>query len=523
MARDNDNNNSVQAKVHFPYCVNETFNRQHFHYSSGGGLQVDIGHQLLDVLTASVDEFNETIVFCYPLSQQLKQCRLSRYLPGSYQIISHSMVHDNVTVQLGDYYVDDDDYALTCTTPIHTNRTVPRCNYISLHPGEYHVLKDGHIDIVRTDNLDDMAVSLPYTIDENFTATVCYPLDVEFLNCGVKVMLSPDAYDLTPDFRLFYKKHELYLNADNYFPYDDKAVVCAVESVLTAIQLMSTIYSGFDVLSLLCLIATLVNQAMVRNLDRHSKCRLSHIACMVILYCAIAYRKFMDSIGSVSCYAVFLVIYLSSMAAFFWMTVLAFDVWQSLAGLQRLTSKSCSFFYYSVLGWGLPAFLLCIAVTVDSHDDVMPDSLDLYPRVGHLCWFKKSRSTWLFYHGPMIFLTVLNVALFAMTLANLHIAHQGSVVVHRRLNRQLLIILVKLFAVMLLCWMTEVTCWSLSAADNFYCWSASDAITSLQGLAIFVIYTCNRQNLDYVRSWLHARCNGRWKNLTLSLSGTTLT
>lgn len=78
--------------------------------------------------------------------------------------------------------------------------------------------------------------------------------------------------------------------------------------------------------------------------------------------------------------------YFSFMAAFFWLSVISFDLWQNfrITGPIRIGQRK-RFIMYSAYAWGVPFCLTCIVMIIQNSD------LDSYykPGIGDdYCWLK---------------------------------------------------------------------------------------------------------------------------------------
>lgn len=381
--------------------------------------------------------------FCYPLSPQLLNCNLNAIDPCSYSIRDHTLLHSNFTAELGDYYIDNNGFAYTCKEPIEVSQTLPRCTNITLQPNQYTVFANKSV-YLKPANVIIKRVKL--TIDHQNVATLCYPLTIPFVNCDKKLvfMIGPMYYTNEPNFGIYFTNHDQHYKLGEYFYTsggDDTVILCVPKYNLDESQLISKIFKIFYCVSTTCLIMTLIYQMMSPKLTCHSKCLVCHIVSLVVLYTVLTIGEYSNKgLPKPQCYTYFFSNYLSAMAAFFWLNVAAYDLWHCFTNLQNfkchLQRKTYKFVFYSIFAWGMPLLMAIIIVLIDQFQSLQ-HFLKMHPGVGLQCWFHDKPSTWVFYYGPLMILTTINLIFFILTIMNIYCEGKGTQLVNKKRKTQL--------------------------------------------------------------------------------------
>ncbi|KAI9578793.1 hypothetical protein GQX74_009367 [Glossina fuscipes] len=179
----------------------------------------------------------------------------------------------------------------------------------------------------------------------------------------------------------------------------------------------------------------------LRNLP--GKILICLVSNLLMAYFNIAVGQLMPTANNNICFALAFFTYFCLMAAFSWMNVMCFDIWQtfgSSGGNKRSFEKDHNkrFLIYSVYGWGLPTIITVTTITL-TKSNLLSESLR--PNFGHgMCWFNckmeleitlresptndshlisdnvPSAANLLFFSGPLGILFLINFVLFVMTL-----------------------------------------------------------------------------------------------------------
>uniref|UniRef100_A0A0P4VRL7 G-protein coupled receptors family 2 profile 2 domain-containing protein n=1 Tax=Scylla olivacea TaxID=85551 RepID=A0A0P4VRL7_SCYOL len=193
------------------------------------------------------------------------------------------------------------------------------------------------------------------------------------------------------------------------------------------------------------------------------------------------------------------------LCCFAWMTAMAQDVWRAfrLSHTQLRVAGGAEtrrFLVYSLCCWLVPAAPVALVVALDQLEPRgVPEAF--LPRLGHpWCWFSQRKSLLVFLAAPVALLIVMNVVFFATTAVLIAGLSRGAATAARAsasLRRQRYCSVVRLAAVMGLAWVTAILAPHLQWEPLWY---LSVILTSLQGVFIFLAFTCRATVLQEVRA-----------------------
>ncbi|KAG8230842.1 hypothetical protein J437_LFUL010239 [Ladona fulva] len=116
----------------------------------------------------------------------------------------------------------------------------------------------------------------------------------------------------------------------------------------------------------------------------------------------------------------------SVIAAFFWLTVMCFDICKTFGGM-RPTRVKCrnlkqdlkKFYQYSFFAWGSPTIILIVTVFMQFSPD-LPDNV-IRPDFGKVkCYFHSHESLAAYLYGPITTLLLMNIIMFIITSINIY-------------------------------------------------------------------------------------------------------
>ncbi|GAB6026186.1 hypothetical protein CHUAL_012397 [Chamberlinius hualienensis] len=507
---DVDDANEPIVDLKLPACKVVTLNRKEIQLISSNSVTVAVGKSgLVTVGHFNMSSDNSSVTLCFPLSPQLLQCKLKRLNMPNYVILPTRTLMSTVTNQtigFRDYYTNEQaNYVVGCTEQINEDRKM-RCNYVTLTQSEYK-FSDDNLTLYFLPTNEKIYRPL-YTEDVNITGAinVCYPSSPNFTMCTKLWFLDKFEFKFLPDHRLFSVAHQRTHELGDFLIHADKRPIVCAQIVDKPTFDFYLIHASLYVVSAICLLVAFIVHLLVPSLNYHAKPLLCHMLSMLGLYVGMASRKFIGSPTPGPCYFLFVMTYISALASFSWLSVLAFDLWSIFANLQTSSrfgcrpwacgSKEKRFYYYSALAWGFPVFLCVLVVVLDTNISLQ-DALLLYPNISRMCWFNNRKTGYLFLYGPLFAMLAVNITLFILTVANLRRASKGAEVVNKKLNQQLLFVCIRLFIVMGLCWIVEALTWTLDLdAVTLY---IPDIILAIQGIVIFIIYICKPSTYRLIR------------------------
>ncbi|GAB6023839.1 hypothetical protein CHUAL_008580 [Chamberlinius hualienensis] len=368
-----------------PPCYNPNLTSAQYSLTADGNLKFhpNIPPLMPHNVNYSVDD--GIVDICFPLSPQLLQCDVIATQPWNYQLINGTellILSSNVSYYLGDFYVMSNGTALSCHQSIRKSLIVyPRCHYVTVTSSEYVIHSNNSLFIPKANLLIKRPV-YSYKLGES-DIRVCVPLDAEFINCQQKIALPAFSYiinqeDLTAENELM---KEL-LSVDSYFlKAKSQMVVCVAEKWLQIDYndvIVDQVQMYLYVLSAICLLTTFVINFKFFTSNYISKCLFYHMICLTLIYTGNAVQHFGPRLTTVPCYVIYVITYFSSMAAFFWLNVIAYDsmrnfvlVSSSPVRLQRLLNAILSpnssdkqrFIAYNIYAW-LSAAILTLTTMI---------------------------------------------------------------------------------------------------------------------------------------------------------------
>ncbi|KAF2353211.1 GPCR family 2 secretin-like [Trinorchestia longiramus] len=202
--------------------------------------------------------------------------------------------------------------------------------------------------------------------------------------------------------------------------------------------------------------------------------------------------------GSIPCIIIGTIGHAVTLASFFWLNIICFDVYSTIRGtaVENRRFDTRRYLAYCCWGWGAP----CLIATVGAVADSSPSQMGLYrPHTAQACFPSRydSMSQWLYVYGPIAVLLTVNVGLFvhlsytiirttrqAMAMAKINCDVECAATFRMRYKSRMLAY-GKLFLVMGLSWITEVFSFQFNSP---WVWIVTDSFNALRGVFIFFIF-----------------------------------
>lgn len=268
--------------------------------------------------------------------------------------------------------------------PIPMTASDPNCAWIQFNPSQYQVLLNRSIYIQLHDATYD---ANSYRLGDNSTAYVCTPFQRNYTE-WVHEALAVDTVGA-------------YLS-----------LICTVISLL-ALAFQFAVYMAFPVL---------------RNTP--GRCIISLVVSLFVGQLLFLLVKAGTSVSTWFCFGRAALMHFAFMAAFFWMNVMAFDVYRTFSASPGATASSSSsagarrrFIGYSLYAWISAAVVIGVGVTLD-----LADIGSTYrPHYGHhICWFGSREGLLILFGVPVGALLAANVILFALSVRQIRRASKAS-------------------------------------------------------------------------------------------------
>ncbi|XP_026282411.2 probable G-protein coupled receptor Mth-like 11, partial [Frankliniella occidentalis] len=322
-----------------------------------------------------------------------------------------------------------------------------------------------------------------------------------------KFLLEPSEFELSADRRnatvVVYNR--TFREGEFELTTDGRLAICTYASGIQFVDKFGP-YMGYVTLaglgvSVVFLLLHLLAFALVPELRNLSGKNLASL-CMSLLVAYVSFiaGQLMGRESGTTCLVAAVLTYYSFLASFSWMLTMALDVWRTLrlatCELRVSAGKQWrKFVLYSVWTWLMPAAIVCAALFVDA---AAPGTVDDQFRPGfglHACWFAHRKALLVFFAAPLAVIMFLNVVLFASsalmivrTAPALRYAPPppGGTSGTRRDFR----LYIRLAIVMGLTWTVGLIAGCL---DIDALWYAFVALNTLQGLFIFLAFTCTEK------------------------------
>ena len=345
--------------------------------------------------------------------------------------------------------------------------------------------KDDYYSPILPSYKDDDVDNLNYTM--------------KFLACP-KFLLAPEDFVFNDDSNktIFISTYEKYFTENEFKVNDDGTVeICAGTLGQRLINKFGQ-YMGYITavglgVSIVFLVLHLLAFLVVPDLQNLSGKNLASL-CVALLLANISFISGQRiTTGTRSCAASGIVTYYGYLASFFWMLTMAFDIWRTLKiatfELRVSSGKQWKkFIVYSIWSWMAPLILMIAAVVTD----ISPSgTVNVYirPFFGvHSCWFGHRQALLIFFAAPFAVIMIANIGFFASsahmifsTTSTTRYTASGSTQRDFRLY-------IRLALVMGLTWLTGLFAGYL---DIDALWYSFIALNTLQGLFIFLAFTCN--------------------------------
>lgn len=271
------------------------------------------------------------------------------------------------------------------------------------------------------------------------------------------------------------------------------ALICFDDSYMgEAYSWKDVLYIILSMISAIFLIITLIIYLILPELreiqDKAMMGAISSLAVSYIILC-IQYIKDKFSDDTTLCVTLAFFLYYAFMIAFFWLNIVAFNIWRTVWFKHFVIKDRILFPIYCVFGLFVPTcFLLSALLTHHIKGN------HLKPHFGESkCWFNGTEEVWVFFYGPIAILLTLNVIYLGLTSWRLwHECRKYNGNKLRALRFKCLLY-TKLVLVMGVTWIFEILSYAISSTGWF--WIPTDILNSSQGIIIFLLLVVSRKRV----------------------------
>ncbi|XP_055946327.1 G-protein coupled receptor Mth2-like [Argiope bruennichi] len=324
-------------------------------------------------------------------------------------------------------------------------------------------------------------------------------------------ILDPDEYVMFPNKTAHVPVYNKTYEEEHYILIGDMIRICAPPQVfneppsqLATVTLNYVTITGLAI-SMLFLLIHLVVFAVVPDLRNLPGCNLASMCLSLFLTYLLMLFVAIDSVvrKSLACTVVAVLIQFFFLGSFLWMLVMAFDVFRSIIKATenlRLSVKGFKlkkYIYNSLICWGIASVFAAAALIADNIEGI---DESYRPKFGEFCWFRSKTSLLSFFGGPVLTIICLNFILFAVTayilFANRMKTGDSS---KRAYIKKNYLTYLRLAVIMGVTWITGLLA---PLVNLLWLWYLFAILNSLQGLFIFIAFTCTNKVKKYFKSKL---------------------
>ncbi|GFT12821.1 g-protein coupled receptor Mth2 [Nephila pilipes] len=263
--------------------------------------------------------------------------------------------------------------------------------------------------------------------------------------------------------------------------------------------IFSRIGSSISIVALIAHLITFCLVPILRNLPGYN---LASLSLALILAYSLALIGQIPEVTGVFCIVSGVLQVNFLLTSLLCMNVLSFDIWRTL---KRSKSKMviCShnkernqFIKYSIYSWGLPLLVSCISVMIDNTEGV-PSWIKPHFGRWNICWITNSKAKVIFFTTMGVVVLLSNTVFFVMSafiIKNNTMKNTSDQL--KQTARLNFFLYVRLGFMMGL---TRLICIIAILSNERIFWIIFDVLRSLQGLFIFLLFTCSRRVFKYIR------------------------
>uniref|UniRef100_T1PGE5 Methuselah n=1 Tax=Musca domestica TaxID=7370 RepID=T1PGE5_MUSDO len=248
----------------------------------------------------------------------------------------------------------------------------------------------------------------------------------------------------------------------------------------------------------------------LRNL--HGKCLISYLCPLAVGYSILSTISLSEVVfPNLVCSCLGYVAYFCFMSAFFWLSVISFDLWQNfrLTGSMRFGQRK-RFCLYSIYAWGIPACLTLIVIALQNSN-----MNELYkPGIGdNYCWLKTNDwSAMMYFFGINLIIVLIDITFFTMTYFKITVMQRDIDKIIRndtiegrhqlRTHKNNFGLFLRLFLIMGVSWLLDIVSYIETIVypnDINPIYYVSDFMNAILGLLIFVCFVLKPKVLSLIK------------------------
>ncbi len=443
-----------------------------------------------------------------------EECRLLLCGPGF--ILQH------------DQCVKSADSSDQVETDLGFNETdISNCTKMQVREGKYMSLPDGSVFINASDII---FLQGEYRVQGSWIEFCTHTFDMRHkygqIAVCAKIEVEEDNFVLLPDNSVYVNKTDAIFHIGEYVLVNNSVLVCAYNlsqdytydesRMLTASDVVQGVVSFVgQIISITALCLLLFIYSTNKPL------RTVPGKCLMCLALSLSLAQFLFIMGGFSreahgfCKAVAILTHFCFLASFFWMNVMAFDVWRTFNSQFSYSSGSDrhkKFTLYIIYATMFPAILVIISIIFDHIDSTNVPK----PCYGKgLCWINNGNALFYMFALPVFILLGFNAVFFVLAVYSIYKAVKGTAILRQKKSGakgKRLVLYIKLSSIMGLTWIFGFVA---AFTGSTILWYLFVIFNALQGLFICIAFIGNRKVARMVSGYSE-RLSSAMSNLTQS-------
>lgn len=374
----------------------------------------------------------------------------------------------------------------TTSLPKYPSRS--RCKNVTLNSDQYQLIENNAVFVtILNETYDDWILTKQ-------GLQVCIPFSQEFMSCkrwilrSSEFQLGKDGLKLiAPLYKRVYEPSDFYLKKNH-----EEAIVCINTSPDDSTEATVDMSVALGVTWIISAISLVIAGAICVAVNVSTTYRVVlpfYMLNLFVAYVVLIARLFGHVPSITTCLIYGVVLHFSLLSAFFWLNVVAFHVWRSVAWWRSGVRPRLGGFLlaaYILYGWGSPFLISLVSFLVES-GHLFADVTWLRPEFHGNCWFGPRGPMLVFFYGPMAAILAANVLFFILTIINI----QGSSKYYSCKQQsagspnKMVGTALHLIVVMGLCWIMEALSWAIGGDPRY--WLFTDLLTGLQGFFVLIV------------------------------------
>ncbi len=386
-------------------------------------------------------------------------------------------------------------------------------------------LKEGHCIAVKHDFENKLSENTSWNTQDSATMDT---------NICSKTLLKSEDYTITNDTHMYVLLWRSFIPKEQYIELDgNQALVCAPFSQTGNVTVYTNSTKFIEVIKFdsfqgyLSLIGNSMSiiglgiQLIVYSL--FPPLRNIPGKCLMCLSVSLLFGQLLFTLSIywsstyIVCFISSILTHFSFLAYFFWMNVMAFDIWHTFSGqiIHQEHRMSHIFRNYSIYALSLPMGVVVTSIALDlvAKTTIRPEYANTF------CWINRRSGLIYLFALPVMSIMAVNLVFFALTVKSIRkVSNLSQMARHKRTCKNdttRFLLNVKLAVIMGLTWLSGIIA---SLTDHTELWYVFTLMNSFQGVWICLAFVCTRKVLKMIHDEM-SNFTGGLQSLSIRLSG----